>query len=100
MERPRNVLICLLLGLGITTQLLHAEAHPLIYIANARSNSVWVIDGHTDTVMPSIPVGQQPIGVAVSPDGKPSLRRHLASFSRCRPDTEVLPSQRKQSGGE
>jgi YVTN family beta-propeller protein len=40
------------------------------YITNQSSNTVSVIDTTTDTVIATIPVGQTPFGVAVSPDGR------------------------------
>ena len=39
------------------------------YITNASSNNVSVIDTATNTVTATIPVGVEPIGVAVSPNG-------------------------------
>lgn len=38
-----------------------------IYIANQGSNNVSVIDGNTNTVTATIPVGTQPSGIAVNP---------------------------------
>jgi YVTN family beta-propeller protein len=40
-----------------------------VYVVNELSNSVSVIDAATNTVIATIPVGTQPAGVAVSPDG-------------------------------
>src|SRR6266852_4390768 len=39
------------------------------YITNQNSSTVSVIDTATDTVIATIPVGLNPFGVAVSPDG-------------------------------
>lgn len=36
-----------------------------IYVANAKSNNISVIDGATDSVIETIPVGGSPSGVAV-----------------------------------
>jgi len=48
----------------------HAWAAPFAYIANSGSDSVSVIDTATNTVIGSpIPVGGQPLGVAVTPTG-------------------------------
>jgi len=38
-----------------------------VYVANGMSNSVSVISGRTGTVTATIPVGSEPIGVAVNP---------------------------------
>ncbi|MHB8101362.1 MAG: PKD domain-containing protein [Methanosarcina sp.] len=42
---------------------------PYAYITNEYENTVSVIDTATNTVTATIPVGSNPIGVAVSPDG-------------------------------
>jgi YVTN family beta-propeller protein len=41
----------------------------MAYVANVGSSSVSVIDTATHTVTATVPVGSDPIGVAVSPDG-------------------------------
>ena len=43
-----------------------AQAAPFAYITNSGSNSVSVIDTATDTVVATIPVGTEPLGVAVN----------------------------------
>lgn len=43
-------------------------ADRMVYVANVAGNSVSAIDTTTDTVTATIPVGSDPIGVAVSPD--------------------------------
>jgi len=42
---------------------------PSLYVTNVLSNSVSVIDTATNTVKKTIPVGESPRGVAISPDG-------------------------------
>lgn len=39
------------------------------YVANINDNTVSVIDSGTNTVIATVPVGQLPITVAVSPNG-------------------------------
>src|SRR3954453_12530627 len=39
----------------------------LVYVANAGSNTVSVIDPTTNTVVATIPVGNGPFGVAINP---------------------------------
>lgn len=39
------------------------------YVPNEKSNTVSVINTTTDTVISTVPVGNVPVGVAVSPDG-------------------------------
>ena len=46
-----------------------AYAAPFAYITNAVSNTVSVIDTATNNVTATVPVGIEPTGVAVSPDG-------------------------------
>jgi YVTN family beta-propeller protein len=41
----------------------------LVYVANFGSNTVSVLAAATDTVIATIPVGNNPYGVALSPDG-------------------------------
>ncbi|MGH6846264.1 MAG: YncE family protein [Methylocella sp.] len=48
-----------------------AEAAPFAYVENEVSATVSVIDTATNTVVGTpIPVGKEPLGVAVTPDGK------------------------------
>lgn len=44
-------------------------AAPFAYIPNSKSNTVSVIDTATNTITATVPVGNYPNGVAVSPDG-------------------------------
>ena len=46
-----------------------ARAEPFAYITNNGNNTVSVIDTATNTVTATIPVGSEPFGVGVSPDG-------------------------------
>jgi YVTN family beta-propeller protein len=51
-----------------------ADATPVaqweyVYVANSGANVVSVIDAATDSVVATIPVGQRPTAVAVTPDG-------------------------------
>ena len=47
-----------------------AGAAPYAYITNQGDNTVSVIDTANDTVTATIPVGNGPLAVAISPDGK------------------------------
>ncbi len=42
----------------------------MVYVTNERSGDVSVIDGATNSVVETIPVGKRPRGVQTSPDGK------------------------------
>ena len=53
-------------------------AQPFAYVTNASSNDVSVIDTSTNTVVvPSIPVGTAPEGIAITPDG---THAYVANF--------------------
>lgn len=47
----------------------HAVASPFAYVTNLEDNTVSVIDIATNTVVASIPVGNGPVDVAVTPNG-------------------------------
>lgn len=54
-----------------------ARAESLVYVVNVGSHDVSVIDGTTNGVVATIPVAQQPNGIAVTPDGQ---RVYVSSF--------------------
>ena len=59
----------LAMGLGLAAS--EAEAAPFAYVANGSNpGTVSVIDTATNTVVATVAVGSNPIGVAVTPDGK------------------------------
>jgi YVTN family beta-propeller protein len=58
----------LALALGVDVR--PAEASPFAYVTNTPSNTVSVIDTATNNVVATVPVGNGPFGVAVTPDGK------------------------------
>jgi YVTN family beta-propeller protein len=58
----------LAMGLGLLAS--PAEAAPFAYVGNNHTNTVSVIDTASNTVVATVPVGNFPIGVAVTPDGK------------------------------
>src|SRR5918995_6851133 len=41
-----------------------------IYVSNERGNSITIIDGDSLEVIETVPVGNRPRGIALSPDGK------------------------------
>jgi gliding motility-associated-like protein len=59
-------------GSGPVTAAIKATPAPtgFGYITNAGSNNVSVIDISTNSVVATVPVGSNPIGVAISPDGQ------------------------------
>ena len=59
--------IVLAMGLGLAAR--PAEAAFFAYVANSNSGTVSVIDTATNTAVATIPVGNVPLGVAVTPDG-------------------------------
>ena len=42
----------------------------LVFVSNERSGDVTVIDGATDAVVATFPVGKRPRGIHATPDGK------------------------------
>src|ERR1700741_893566 len=53
------------------TMLARAEAPSyLVFVSNERSGDVTVIDGATDAVVTTFPVGKRPRGIHATPDGK------------------------------
>ena len=56
--------------LGIVLCAGQATAKPYAYVPNEGSNDVTVFDTATDTVVATIPVGLNPIRLAVTPDGR------------------------------
>src|SRR5438874_5065808 len=53
------------------TCLAQAEAQNyLVFVSNERSGDVTVIDGSTDAVIATVPVGKRPRGIHATPDGK------------------------------
>src|SRR4030095_3323754 len=59
-----------LLSLAMLGGAASAAAEPMVYVSNERSNNVTVIDAASDKVVATIPVGNRPRGIGVSPDGK------------------------------
>ena len=47
-----------------------AGSSPRVYVSNEASGDVTVIDAATDSILATIPVGERPRGIQVSPDGK------------------------------
>src|SRR5215469_16917540 len=55
--------------LGVMLCSTPAEAKPFAYVTNSGSGTVSVIDTATNTVVATVPVGSDPNGVAITPDG-------------------------------
>lgn len=51
-----------------------------VYVANDGDSTISVIDGSTNAVIATIPVGQYPRGVTVTPDGS---KVYVANFTNC-----------------
>jgi YVTN family beta-propeller protein len=67
----------LLAFLAIIALPLKVESRPFVYAANGGSNTVSVIDAHTNSVVASIPVGNSPRGITAAPDGR---RVYVANY--------------------
>jgi YVTN family beta-propeller protein len=46
-----------------------AQAAPFAYVADQAANTVSVIDTGTNTLIATVPVGSEPAGVAITPNG-------------------------------
>src|SRR6266536_5547151 len=63
----RLFVLCVLLAGAVVAR---AESPSyLVYVSNERSGDVTVIDGSTDAVVASFPVGKRPRGIHATPDG-------------------------------
>src|SRR5437016_2204444 len=64
------VVYVLSLGLlGMALWAMPARAAPFAYVTNGGDNTVSVIATATNTVVATVPVGRNPNGVAITPDG-------------------------------
>ncbi len=68
--RSEVVAACVLFIVGLVLSAGPALGQPYAYVANLGADSVSVIDTATQTVAATIAVGDDPDGVAVSPDGR------------------------------
>src|SRR5438874_2347700 len=73
--RRTNVNHCcsVILGSVLVSAALSVSAesqHYDVFVSNERSGDVTVIDGTTDTVVATFPVGKRPRGIHATPDGK------------------------------
>ena len=69
--KSRCALALLVIGASTVVHLHAAESKAFaIYVSNERSGDVSVIDGQTNAVVATIPVGKRPRGIHRSPDGK------------------------------
>lgn len=64
----RPLLACSVLA-GVLGAGSPAAAIPFVYVSNTDDDTVSVIDAETNTVVATVPVGDEPRNLAVSPDG-------------------------------
>ena len=62
-----ELLLVISVGLGLGTAA--TEAQTRAYVTNSQDNTVSVIDTATNTVVATVPVGVNPSGIAITPDG-------------------------------
>jgi YVTN family beta-propeller protein len=68
-----SIFVSALITLSMATMMLGArpaEAAPFAYVTNAGDGTVSVISTATNAVVATIPVGNTPHGVAITPNGK------------------------------
>src|SRR6266853_131948 len=73
MKYTRSCLIlrvtCLVCWLGMALVAIAAQGQTFAYVADTDSNSVSVIDTTSNKLIDTVAVGDNPIGVAITPDG-------------------------------
>ena len=76
-----------------------ASQHYDVYVSNERSGDVTVIDGATDAVVATFPVGKRPRGIHAAPGGG-RIFVTLSGSPRMAPgvDTERAPSDKAADG--
>src|SRR6516164_7434474 len=93
----RFFVLCILLTGAILTR-----AEPpsyLVFVSNERSGDVTVIDGATDSVVGTFPVGKRPRGIHATPDGR-RVFVTLSGSSRMAPglDENRAPADKRADG--
>jgi len=93
----RCFVLCVLIAGAILTR---AESPSyLVFVSNERSGDVTVIDGTTDAVVATFPVGKRPRGIHATPDGK-RLFVTLSGSPRMAPgvDENRAPADKRADG--
>ena len=84
----------------VVTGVLRAESPAyLVFVSNERSGDVTVIDGNTDEVVATFPVGKRPRGIHATPDGR-RLFVTLSGSPRMAPglDENRAPADKRADG--
>src|SRR5213596_3561255 len=92
-----RLILCVLLAGAIVVR---AESpNYFVFVSNERSGDVTVIDGASDTVVATLPVGKRPRGIHATTDGK-RLFVTLSGSPRLAPgvDTERPPADKTADG--
>src|SRR5207237_6069853 len=97
-----TVCCCVILGRVLVSAALSVSAesqHYDVFVSNERSGDVTVIDGTTDAVVATFPVGKRPRGIHATRDGK-RIFVTLSGSPRMAPgvDTERAPSDKAADG--
>ena len=98
MSRRYSLLLASVLALAALS--VGAESQPYdVYVSNERSGDVTVIDGSTDAVVATFPVGKRPRGIHPTSDGK-RIFVALSGSPRMAPgvDTERAPADKAADG--
>lgn len=97
MNRLPGVMFC---ALTFIASIICAESpNYFVFVSNERSGDVTVIDGASDTIVTTFPVGKRPRGIHAAPDGK-RVFVALSGSPRMAPgvDTERPPSDKTADG--
>ena len=97
---PYESPVCLLVLWVLFAAATRAEStNYLVFVSNERSGDVTVIDGATDSVVGSFPVGKRPRGIHATPDGR-RLFVALSGSPRMAPglDENRAPADKRADG--
>src|SRR5205814_2754669 len=98
MSRCYSVILVSVLALAALSVSAESQ-HYDVFVSNERSGDVTVIDGTTDAVVATFPVGKRPRGIHATRDGK-RIFVTLSGSPRMAPgvDTERAPSDKAADG--
>lgn len=97
-SRGRSLILGILLGSAALSIAAESQSYD-VYVSNERSGDVTVIDGSTDAVVATFPVGKRPRGIHATSDGK-RIFVALSGSPRMAPgvDTERAPADKAADG--
>src|SRR5215472_7159066 len=94
-----RLLLSLLLCVLLTVATRGESPSYFVFVSNERSGDITVIDGATDSVVGTFPVGKRPRGIHPTPDGR-RIFVTLSGSPRMAPglDTDRAPADKRADG--